>query len=518
MSTEVATGSEDEFGRGTSSGNERMVCDRAAMPSIEVAGIQIATGHFIANERRTSSDTFAVRSPINGTILGQIASAGREEVDEAVHAASEAFPRWAALGPIGRGKYLRQLADLIDSNVEKLALVETWNNGSLLESGRLRVMKRSAHNIRFFCELAERFEVREWETQGSNAINRVAHDPAGVTALITPWNAPLMLATWKLGAALAAGNTVVLKPAEWTPLTASMLADLALEAGLPTGVLNVVQGIGETAGAALVQNPLVKRISFTGSTATARLIGASAAKNLTPVSLELGGKSPLIVFADSDLDLAVQTALGQYDNAGQVCLAGTRLLVEESIYTSFLDRFTESATKNIVLGDPLEPATHVGPLITGEHLARVQGFVERARTAGARLVFGGKVSPSLRGLYYEPTLFADVPEGAEILREEVFGPVLTIQHFRDEEEAISLANNTDYGLAAAVFTKDEAKANRVTAALVAGTIWVNCFFVRDLVAPFGGSRHSGIGREGGHWSFDFYCDVKNVVHRKGTFA
>jgi acyl-CoA reductase-like NAD-dependent aldehyde dehydrogenase len=326
-----------------------------------------------------------------------------------------------------------------------------------------------------------------------------------------------MLATWKVGPALAAGNTVVLKPAEWTPLTASLLADMALEAELPAGVFNVVQGIGEEAGAALVAHPDVKRLSFTGSTSTARLIGSAAARNLTPVSFELGGKSPLIVFADADLDLALQNAIGQYDNAGQVCLAGTRLLVEAPVYEQFLERMVEGAAK-ICQGDPRDPETQVGPLITPEHLKRVVEFVERAVRQGARLVYGGRVSPKLGGLYYEPTLFADVPQDTEILKQEVFGPVLTIQPFRDEAEAIRLANDTEYGLAATLFTRDQQKASRVANELVAGTVWVNCFFVRDLAAPFGGARHSGIGREGGHWSFDFYCDVKNVVHRKGTFA
>jgi aminomuconate-semialdehyde/2-hydroxymuconate-6-semialdehyde dehydrogenase len=278
-----------------------------------------------------------------------------------------------------------------------------------------------------------------------------------------------------------------------------------------------VQGIGEEAGAALVAHPGLKRISFTGSTDTARLIAAAAAKNLTPVSFELGGKSPLIVFADADLEMAVQNALGQYDNAGQVCLAGTRLLVEKQIYEEFLRRM-EAGAREIRLGDPRDPQTQVGPLITQQHLERVHGFVERAIEQGAKLVYGGRVSPTLRGLYYEPTLFADVPENAEILQKEVFGPVLTIQTFRDEAEAIRLANHTEYGLAATLFTRDEAKANRVSESLVAGTVWVNCFFVRDLSAPFGGAKQSGIGREGGHWSFDFYCDVKNVVYRKGTFA
>jgi acyl-CoA reductase-like NAD-dependent aldehyde dehydrogenase len=256
----------------------------------------------------------------------------------------------------------------------------------------------------------------------------VAFDPAGVTALITPWNAPLMLATWKVGPALAAGNTVVLKPAEWTPLTASMLADLAVAAGLPPGVLNVVQGVGERAGAALVAHPTVRRISFTGSPETARSIGVAAARNLTPVSFELGGKSALIVCADADLDRALDTAVGQYDNAGQVCLAGSRLLVEASIYDRFLERLVD-AIAALRLGDPRDPQTQVGPLITPQHLERVAGFVDRAIADGARLVCGGRISPSLGGLYYEPTLFADVPPSSEILQREVFGPVLTIQRF-----------------------------------------------------------------------------------------
>src|SRR6266849_1054012 len=489
----------------------------SVMAEIPIAGVRVSTDHFIGNRRIASSRTFEVQSPIDGSVLGQFSAGGREEVDRAVEAAHDAFPAWAAIGANKRGVYLRRLAELIEHNVEKLALVETTNSGSLLQSGRLRVMKRSAHNIRFFAEMAEGLQGAEWETEAANAQNRVIYDPAGVTALITPWNAPLMLATWKAGPALAAGNTVVLKPAEWTPLTASLLADLALEADFPAGVLNVVQGIGEEAGAALVAHSGVKRISFTGSTGTARLIAAAAAKNLTPVSFELGGKSPLIVFADADLDLAVQNALGQYDNAGQVCLAGTRLLVEASVYQEFLKRMQGGASQ-IRLGDPRDPQTQVGPLITQQHLQRVHGFVERAIKEGARLVYGGRVSPSLGGLYYEPTLFSDVPEDAEILRKEVFGPVLTIQPFRDEAEATQLANNTEYGLAATLFTQDAKKASRVAESLVAGTVWINCFFVRDLSAPFGGAKQSGIGREGGHWSFDFYCDVKNVVHRKGTFA
>ncbi|MGE0811851.1 MAG: aldehyde dehydrogenase [Vicinamibacterales bacterium] len=487
------------------------------MALLTVAGRAVSGDHFIDSVRVGSRRTLGVTSPIDGAALGEIAAGDTQAAARAVEAAARAFPAWAALGPRGRGPVLRRLADLVERDVETLALVETTNNGSLLEASRLRVMKRAAHNIRFFADLAESLDAPAWDTEAANAHNRVRYDPAGPTALITPWNAPLMLATWKVGPALAAGNTVVLKPAEWTPITASLLADLAVEAGVPPGVLNVLQGLGPEAGAALVAHPAVRRISFTGSPPTARAIGAAAAANLTPVSFELGGKSPLIVCDDADMDLAVGTAAGQYDNAGQVCLAGTRLLVHAAVYDDFAARLRDRIA-GIRLGDPRDPATDVGPLIHPKHLARVAGYVERAVAAGARVVTGGRVSPALGGLYYEPTLLVDVPEGAEILREEVFGPVLTMQKVADDAEAIATANATDYGLAGIVFTRDRPRADRIADALVAGTVWVNCFFVRDLSAPFGGSRQSGIGREGGHWSFDFYCDVKNVVHRKGTFA
>jgi aminomuconate-semialdehyde/2-hydroxymuconate-6-semialdehyde dehydrogenase len=478
---------------------------------IMIAGREIKSEHFIDNERVSSKETF------DESVLGRVARGGEHEVNLAVTAAKNAFPAWAALGPKGRLPYLEKLAHVIEARVEDLAIVETTNNGSLLEASRLRVMKRGAHNIHHFAELALQLG-KNWDTEpAKNAVNSVRYDPAGVTALVTPWNAPFMLATWKVGPALAAGNTVVLKPAEWTPLTASLLADFALEAGLPPGVFNVVQGYGKEAGAALVAHPDVKRISFTGSVPTAQSIALAAAKNLTPVSFELGGKSPFIVFSDSDMDLVIRNAVDQYDNCGQVCLSGTRLLIEESIKDEFLSRFTEAVAKT-KQGDPREPSTVVGPLVTRQHLERVDGFVQRAKEAGARLEFGGKVSPDLGHLYYEPTLFTDVPEDAEILQREVFGPVLAMQTFSTEAELVELANNTEYGLAAMIFTKDQEKAERIASRVVAGTVWINCFYVRDLDAPFGGSRHSGVGREGGHWSFDFYCDVKNVMHRKGTFA
>jgi acyl-CoA reductase-like NAD-dependent aldehyde dehydrogenase len=478
--------------------------------AVTVAGIDVSPDHWIGGERVSSAETFPDISPIDESHLADIARGGEAEANRAVEAARAAFPAWAALGPEGRGEYLFRIAELIEEREEELAQVQTLDNGSLLEASRLRLMKRAANNFRFFAQLAVDLERREWDSHGTHYA--VRRDPSGVAVLITPWNAPMLLETWKCGPALAAGCTVVLKPAEWSPLTASMLADIAAEAGLPPGVLNVVQGIGEEAGAALVSHPGISRISFTGSHETASIIARSAAANLTPVSFELGGKSPFMIFADADLDRAVETATYQYDNAGQVCLAGTRLLVEETIAAEFYERFLAGVAER-KLGDPRDPDTDIGPLVTREHLARVEGFVERAIADGAKLEFGGRISPELGGLYYEPTLFTGVRQDAEIVQREVFGPVLTFQTFSSEEEGAELANDTAFGLAATVFTQDEARMDRLGERLVSGTTWFNCFYARDLAAPFGGARRSGIGREGGEWSFDFYADVKTVARK-----
>ncbi len=456
--------------------------------------------------------TFSDISPIDETPMAEVARGTAADVDAAVAAAREGFRVWGSTPPAGRASVLHRIADAVLERVDQLAAVETRDNGSLLRSMRRSVMPRVARNFRFFAdqlgELAEAFEQDRFTS-------RTAWDPSGVTAVITPWNAPLMLATWRVAPALAAGNAVVLKPPEWAPLTASMLADLTRDAGLPEGAFNVVQGIGEEAGAALTAHPGVDRIAFTGSVDTGKLVAAAAAPNLTPASLELGGKSPFVAFADADLDAVVAQAVNQFDNAGQVCLAGTRLLIESSIWDTFLERFTKAAGA-LVQGDPREDAVDLGPLITREHFERVDGFVRRAAAGGAHAVFGGGPNDDLGGLYYRPTLFVGAPAGSEILTREVFGPVLTAQPFADEDEAVALANDTEYGLAAILYTGDAARADRVTARLSAGTVWVNCFFVRDLRAPFGGARHSGIGREGGVYSFDFYADVKNVCSAPWT--
>ncbi|WP_224280663.1 aldehyde dehydrogenase [Streptomyces sp. LS1784] len=470
-----------------------------------VAGVAVDTRHWIGGERVASAATFTDHSPIDGSVLGEIARGTAAEAGAAVAAAKAAFPAWAATSREERARLLHAVADGVERRLEDLAVVETADNGALLRSHRRGVMPRVAHNFRFFADWLLKLDHADFDTRGHS--NHVSWDPAGPCVLITPWNAPLMLATWKVAPALAAGNTVVLKPAEWSPLTASLLAEIAAEAGLPAGVLNVVQGLGSEIGDALTSHPDVRRISFTGSVPTAKHIAASAAANLTPLSLELGGKSPLLVFADADLDLAVDLAVEQYDNAGQVCLAATRLLVEESVAEEFTRRFVEKAAL-LKQGDPRDEATGLGPNIHPRQLEKIDGFVQRAVAAGARAVIGGHRRD---GQYYAPTLLTDVAQDSEIVQEEVFGPVLTLQTFGGEDEAVRLANDTRFGLAATVATGDPERARRVTGHLVAGTVWVNCFFVRDLRAPFGGSRHSGVGREGGTWSFDFYCDLKNTV-------
>ena len=480
------------------------------MTTITIAGVDVDTRHWIGGARVASAETFEDVSPVDGRLLGHVARGGKAEADAAVAAAKAAFPAWSRMSPQERGEILFRLADSIEAHIEELSQIETLDNGSLLRSHRRGVMPRVALNIRFFADYAmNRLAHPDFETRGHT--NHVSWDPSGVAVIITPWNAPLMLATWRIGPALASGDTVVLKPPEWAPLTASYFADLAHEAGLPPGVFNVVQGFGTEAGAPLTSNPDVSRICFTGSVPTAKVIARAAADNLIPCSFELGGKSPTVILDDADLDLAVDLAVEQYDNAGQVCLAGTRLLVQRGIADAFTERFRERAAQ-IRQGDPRDEDTQIGPNIHLKHIDRVQGFVDRAREDGAVIAYGGDVNSDLGPHYFRPTLVVDAAPGSEILTQEVFGPVLTMQTFDTDEEGLALANGTEFGLAACVVTGDRERAEAFTKHLVAGTIWVNCFFVRDLSAPFGGSKKSGIGREGGVWSFDFYADVKNTVY------
>ncbi|WP_395692386.1 aldehyde dehydrogenase family protein [Nocardioides sp.] len=482
------------------------------MSIVTVAGVEVDTRHWIGGERVAGTGTFEDVSPLDGQVIADVSRGGQTEVDAAVAAARAAFATWSRTTPEERADVLGRVADGVEARIEDLAQVETRDNGSLLRSHRRGVMPRVAMNIRFFAEHLRSLAHPDFDTRGHR--NHVTWDPAGVTAIVTPWNAPLMLATWRIGPALAAGNTVVAKPPEWAPLTASLFADIAHEAGLPAGVFNVVQGLGVEAGAPLVAHPDVRRVCFTGSVPTSVKIGEAAARNTTPVSFELGGKSPLLVFDDADLDLAVDLAVEQFDNSGQVCLAAVRMLVQDGVYDEFRTRFLERAAQ-VRQGDSRDESVDIGPLVSKAHFDRVDGFVKRAVADGAQVILGGgphdELNAATGGFYYRPTVFEGVDRTQEITCQEVFGPVLTLQRFTSEEEGVTMANDTDYGLAATIVTGSQERAERVSGLVRAGTVWVNCFFVRDLSAPFGGSGRSGIGREGGTWSFDFYCDVKNTV-------
>jgi betaine-aldehyde dehydrogenase/5-carboxymethyl-2-hydroxymuconic-semialdehyde dehydrogenase len=485
------------------------------MPSTryEVSDIAVSPDHYIGGTRVSSDRTFEVRSPLDWDWkLADVSRGDALTADRAVTAAVESADGWASIGRSGRAGYLHKLADAIDANIDSLATVECADMAMLLESLQARVIHRGAENFRNYADMATDYIEREWSSKGTD--NVVQRMPAGPAVIITPWNAPWLLSTWKIAPALAAGNPVILKPAEWSPLSASLLADLADEIGMPPGVLNIVQGIGDEVGAALVSDPRVRRISFTGSPETGRHIGVAAAKNIVPFTAELGGKGPLMVFDDADLEAAAEKAAGQFDDSGQVCLAGTRLLVDSSVADEFMGLFNKH-TDNHVLGDSRAPSTSISPLIHPDHLARVEGFVERAREAGDTILRGGQRWRQ-DALWYEPTLVAPSSNYSEVVQREVFGPVLTFQTFDTEEEGIDLANSTQYGLSAIVYTGSEERANRVGGAIRAGTVWVNTFLVRDLTAPFGGCRISGTGREGGDYALDFHSDLKTLQIDQGS--
>ena len=481
---------------------------------VAVGGVEVSVDHLIGGERLASEETFECRSPLDWALkLADVSRGDATTAERAVSAAVDGFGTWSAL-PVGeRSAALRRLADLIEARNDDIALVETLDMGFLHRSMRERLVARGALNFRFYADMAEARDEPRWPARGTT--HTVQRMPAGPAVVITPWNAPFMLATWKVAPALAAGNSVVLKPAEWSPLSASLLADLTVEAGLPAGAFNLVQGVGSEVGAALTLDPRVRRISFTGSPETARRIGAAAAANIVPFTAELGGKGPLIVFADCDLEAAAEQAAAQYEDSGQVCLAGTRLLVEASIRDEFVAAL-QTRTEAHVLGDSRDDATTIAPMVHPDHLARVEGFVERARAGGATVVWGGR---RLAGsLHYEPTLIEPASNDSEIVQREVFGPVLTIQTFHSEAEAVELANSTPYGLSAIVYTGSATRAERVGAAVRAGIVWTNTFLVRDLAAPFGGCGLSGIGREGGDHALDFHSDLKTLILADNTTA
>ena len=480
---------------------------------VDIESISVSPNHFIGGRRIASEQTFEVRSPLDWDMkLADVSRADATTADLAVSAAVDGYNEWSQLTLAQRTDILFKLADLIDANASSIAAIECLDMAMLLDSLKLRLVPRGALNFRNYAQMVADHQERQWSSKGTR--NRIIRHAAGPAVIITPWNAPFMLSTWKVAPALAAGNSVILKPAEWAPLSASLLADFINEAGFPEGAFNIVQGLGSEVGAALVADPRVRRISFTGSPETGRMIGVSAAKNLVPFTAELGGKGALIVFADADLDAAAKKAAAQFEDSGQVCLAGTRLLIEKSVKAEFLDRLTHYTNEH-VYGDSRNPETTLSAAIHPVHLEKVEGFVQRARTSGDTVIFGGeRFEPGK--LWYKPTLIEPSSNDSEVVQKEIFGPVLTLQTFDSEAQAVSLANSTEYGLSGIIYTSSTDRATRVGQALRAGTVWVNTFLVRDLSAPFGGFGISGIGREGGDYALDFHSDLQTLQILEGS--
>ncbi|HET6504830.1 MAG TPA: 5-carboxymethyl-2-hydroxymuconate semialdehyde dehydrogenase [Amycolatopsis sp.] len=468
--------------------------------------------HHIGGKPADSGDgaTFDVLEPATNTVYLKAAAGGRAEIDAAVAAAREAFETgpWPRMRNRDRARVLNRMADAVAAQNEAVAAMETFDTGLPVTQATGQAM-RAAENFRFFADLIVAQSDEAYQVPGVQ-LNYVNRKPVGVAGLITPWNTPFMLESWKLAPALAAGCTVVLKPAEFTPLSASLWPRIFAEAGLPDGVFNMVNGIGEVAGDALVKHPGVDLLSFTGETATGRLIFRNAADHLKGLSMELGGKSPAVVFADADLDAALDSTLfGVFSLNGERCTASSRILVERSVYHEFVERYAARA-RNVKVGVPADPATEVGALVHPEHFQRVLDYVEVGKTEARLVAGGGRPAHLPEGNYLEPTVFADVPRTARIFQEEIFGPVVGITPFDTEDEAVDLANDVPYGLAAYVWTKDLTRAHTVSGRIEAGMVWINSHNVRDLRSPFGGVKASGVGHEGGYRSLDFYTEQQAV--------
>ena len=468
--------------------------------------------HYIDGQFCDSQDgaTFDVLEPVSNETYAQAAAGKQADIDAAVAAAKRAFDDgpWPGMLARERSRILHRIADIVETRGDRLAEMECFDSGLPITQA-LGQARRAAENFRFFADLIVSQADDTFKVPGRQ-INYVNRKPIGVAGLITPWNTPFMLESWKLGPALATGNCVVLKPAEFTPLSASLWAGIFEEAGLPQGVFNLVNGIGEEAGDALVKHPNVPLISFTGESATGELIFANAAPHLKGLSMELGGKSPAVVFADADLEIAINsTVFGVFSLNGERCTAGSRILVERSIYDEFVERHAAQA-KRVKVGYPHDPATEVGALVHPEHYEKVMSYVELGKSEGRLVAGGGKPEGFDFGNFIEPTVFADVAPDTRIFQEEIFGPVVAITPFDTEEEALELANNTKYGLAAYIWTNDLKRAHNFAQGVEAGMVWLNSNNVRDLRTPFGGVKASGLGHEGGYRSIDFYTDQQAV--------
>ncbi len=458
-----------------------------------------------------SGATFETINPATEEVIAEVAEGGAEDIDRAVKAARKAFDTgpWRKMDARDRGRLIYKLADLIEENIDELAELETLDNGKPIRESRFADLPLVIDVFRYYAGWADKIHGQVLPVRG-NHFAYTRREPVGVAGQIIPWNFPMLMVSWKWAPALAAGCTIVLKPAEQTPLTALKLGELAMEAGFPDGVINIVNGFGETCGAPLVAHPGVDKIAFTGEGSTGKIIVRSAIDTMKRVTLELGGKSPNIVLEDADLDAAVDGALlGIYLNQGQCCCAGSRLFVQESIHDEFVAKLA-AKVKARKLGDPFDPSTEQGPQVDRAQFDKILSYIEKGKSGGARVVAGGERHGD-KGFYIQPTIFADVKDDMAIATDEIFGPVLSVIKFKDVEEAVARGNTTDYGLAAAVWTRDISKAHSIAHRLRAGTVWVNCYDVFDAAAPFGGFKQSGMGRELGEKGLDSYTEVKTVT-------
>ena len=455
--------------------------------------------------------------PATGEVYCQLPDSDGRDVEQAVAAAAGAFAAWAGRPAAERARTMTAIANLIEQRNEELARAECVDSGKPISLARTVDIPRAAANFRFFATSMVHFQSQAHDTNGQ-AINYTLREPRGVAGLISPWNLPLYLFTWKIAPALAAGNTAVAKPSELTPMTAHLLASICQQAGLPAGVLNIVHGLGPKVGEAIVKHPRVPAISFTGGTATGARIASVAGPMFKKLSLELGGKNPNIIFADADLDEAISTSRrAAFSNQGQICLCGSRIFVERPAYDAFVERFA-AITRELVIGDPLDPSTEHGALISAAHRDKIERYVALAGEEGGAVVTGGARPAELParcagGFFFEPTVITGLDPRCRVNQEEIFGPVVTITPFDSERELIAAANSVPYGLAASVWTTDLGRAHRIARHLDAGTVWINCWMLRDLRVPFGGMKQSGVGREGGEEALRFFTEPKNVCVR-----
>lgn len=452
-------------------------------------------------------------NPATGAVSGQIPDSGEQDIELAVKAAKAAFPGWSTTPVEERFMILNRIATLIDKNLDSLALAETTDNGKPLWLSKRVDIPRASANFRFFATGIMHFAA-ESHSMEDKAINYTLRQPIGIVGCISPWNLPLYLFTWKIAPALAAGNCVIAKPSEVTPVTAFLLARICKEAGLPDGVLNIVHGKGDTTGEAMVKHPDIKAISFTGSTRAGARIASIAAPMFKKLSLELGGKNPNLIFSDCDWEKMMKTTVqSSFSNQGQICLCGSRILVEESIYEDFKQDFVQRV-KALTVGDPLEDHSKQGALVSKQHFDKVMGAIQKAKEEGGTILCGGNAvkleGRCAEGYFIEPTVIEGLGPDCQTNTEEIFGPVVTLQKFKGEKEGLALANACNYGLSATVWTQDISRANRVAAQIEAGIIWVNCWLLRDLRTPFGGVKNSGVGREGGWDALRFFTEAKNV--------